>query len=120
MSFPDDTPSYEWSPPSWLVPWCESRVLHHDSRALVVDKPSGLPVHGGNPELVGDVVTRLGAWLESRGEDAYLAVHQRLDLGTSGALFLLRDADLNKRVAEEMEAHRSERSYVAVVSGALG
>ncbi|MCA9643307.1 MAG: hypothetical protein KC492_21560, partial [Myxococcales bacterium] len=102
----------------WLVPWCDARVLHVDSRVLVVDKPSGLPVHGGNIALAEDVVTRLAAWLTARGEASYLAVHQRLDQGTSGVLFLLRDAELNKAVSEEMEAHRSERRYLAVVSGA--
>lgn len=105
--------------PPWLLPWSDSRILHCDSRVLVVDKPSGLPIHGGNTELGEDVVTRLVAWLEARGEPSYLAVHQRLDLGTSGVLFLLRDAEANKAVADEMEAHRSERCYVAVVRGSL-
>lgn len=119
MTSPPDltspAPNGEATP--WLEPWCAARVLHVDSRVLVVDKPSGLPVHGGNVELAEDVVTRLGAWLQARGELSYLAVHQRLDQGTSGVLFLLRDAELNKAVAEEMEAHRSERRYLAVVSG---
>lgn len=102
----------------WQIPWVASRVLVDDGRVLVVDKPSGLPVHGGDGRL-GDVVSRLGRWLEARGEDGYLGVHQRLDQDASGALVFVRDPHENAAVARDFEAHRLERHYVAVVEGPL-
>lgn len=105
---------------SWLSPWPDERVLHQSPQLLVVDKPCGLPVHGGPEGLGDDVVTRLAAWLEARGEASYLGVHQRLDKDTSGVLFFVRDHALNPAVSEEMEAHRSRRVYVACVSAPPG
>lgn len=108
------------APQPWLNPWPDERVLHQSAQLLVVDKPSGLPVHGGPEGLGDDVVSRLAAWLEARGETTYLGVHQRLDKDTSGVLFFVRDPALNSAVSEEMEAHRSRRVYVACVSAPPG
>ncbi len=105
MSEPSPFPS----PP----PFADERVIHCTERLLVVDKPSGLPVHGG--AVVGaDLVGRLAAWLRARGEAEYLAVHQRLDLGTSGVLLFGRDPALNAALARAMEAHEVRREYVAI------
>ncbi|MFO0571165.1 MAG: pseudouridine synthase [Polyangiaceae bacterium] len=88
------------------VPWRATRVLEHDHDVLVVDKPPGIVVHGGDEALGDDVVGRLRAWLEGRGEDGYLGVHQRLDKDASGVLFFTRRRELNAAVARDMEATR--------------
>jgi hypothetical protein len=63
-----------------FAPWLGERILENSGDLLVVDKPSGLSVHGaGLPEH--DVVSRLARVLEARGDSTYLGVHQRLDLG---------------------------------------
>jgi 23S rRNA (cytosine1962-C5)-methyltransferase len=92
------------------------RILHDQGGLLLVDKPSGMVVHGGNEQQAGDLVTRLKRVLGARGEDDYLGVHQRLDVGTSGVLAFTRDAALNATISEQMEAHSVERAYVAVVT----
>ncbi len=84
-------------------------------RLLIVDKPVGVPVHGGDEARRDDVVSRLGEWLRAQGRSPYLGVHQRLDQTTSGALFFTLDDADNAVVAEAMERHRVERTYVAVV-----
>jgi len=83
---------------------------------FVVNKPPGLVVHGGDAELSGDLVSRLKRTLRARGEDDYLGVHQRLDTGTSGVLAFTRDPEQNAGIAEQMSAHTTARTYVAVVS----
>ncbi len=95
--------------------WPRERILFDGSHALVVDKPEGLPVHGGAPGW-DDVVTRLGHWLAAQGRDGYLAVHHRLDSDSSGVLFFGRDTADNAQIAEAMEAHRARRRYLAVVT----
>jgi len=92
------------------------RILHDEGGLLVVNKPPGIVVHGGDAALVADLVSRLKQVLRARGEDDYLGVHQRLDVGTSGVLAFTRDPARNAVIAEQMEAHRTLRSYVAVVS----
>jgi 23S rRNA (cytosine1962-C5)-methyltransferase len=99
-----------------LVPFVAERVIALDDDVVVVDKPPGMPTHGGDESVPGDVVRRLAAWLRSRGEADYLGVHQRLDLGTSGVLFFTRRAELNAGVAREMEAHQAKRNYVAAIA----
>src|SRR5512142_3136600 len=93
-------------------PWPEQRVICVDRDLLVVDKLWGIPVHGGR-EDVDDIVARLKKWLERRGEDTYLAVHQRLDRDASGVLLFVRNPELNAPVAAAFEQHRLDRRYVA-------
>lgn len=94
----------------------ERRILHDQGGLLLVDKPPGIVVHGGDEQQASDLVSRLKRVLRARGQDDYLGVHQRLDLGTSGVLAFTRDPALNAAIAEQMEAHSIARTYVAVVS----
>lgn len=100
-----------------LLPlWRVERILHDADGLLVVDKPAGIAIHGGDESLQDDCVSRLGAWLEAQGRPKQLYVHQRLDLGTSGVLFFLTDSSLNAAYAEAMERRAMTRRYLAVVS----
>jgi 23S rRNA (cytosine1962-C5)-methyltransferase len=92
------------------------RILHAQGGLLLVDKPPGLAVHGGEERQASDLVSRLKRVLRQRGDDDYLGVHQRLDLGTSGVLAFTRDPALNSVIAAQMEAHSVERVYVSVVT----
>jgi len=92
------------------------RILHDQGGLLLVDKPPGIVVHGGDEQQASDLVSRLKRVFRARGQGDYLGVHQRLDLGTSGVLAFTREPALNAVVAEQMEAHSVERVYVAVVS----
>jgi 23S rRNA (cytosine1962-C5)-methyltransferase len=100
---------------SLLVPWRVERILRDDERFLIVDKPAGIVVHGGDEALADDLVHRVGGWLAAQGRDEYLGVHQRLDQATSGLLFFTRRRSENAAVARAMEEHRIERTYFAVV-----
>lgn len=82
---------------------------------MVVDKPSGIPVHGGDQRSPSDVVHRIAEWLRERARSEYLGVHQRLDLGTSGVLVFVRRAALNPPVAEDFETGRVEKQYIAAI-----
>jgi 23S rRNA (cytosine1962-C5)-methyltransferase len=97
-----------------LKPFVEERVLVDDGELLVVDKPAGLPVHGGGEG--SDVVTRLGEWLARKGRDRYLGVHQRLDQDASGVLAFACTEAANRLLAREIPSHSARRSYVAGVT----
>ncbi len=99
------------------VIWPSEGVLFVDDDLLVIDKPRGIPVHGGHGDL-DDVVTRLRRWLQERKESDYLAVHQRLDKDASGVLLFVRNAALNPLLAEAFRSHSILRRYVAVVRDA--
>jgi len=97
-------------------PWLDERVLVHDADLVVVDKPRGIAVHGGDEALADDVVHRLGAWLEARGEPTHLGVHQRLDKEASGVLVFTRRREVAPLVARDVESHAALRTYLALVS----
>ncbi|HSU40338.1 MAG TPA: class I SAM-dependent methyltransferase [Polyangiaceae bacterium] len=99
-----------------LEPLRAARILHHGGGLLVVDKPPGIPVHGGDEALGGDLVTRLGAWLSARGESDYVGVHQRLDEGTSGVLVFTTSREKNSELARASSEHALERRYLAAVT----
>ncbi|HEY6081029.1 MAG TPA: class I SAM-dependent methyltransferase [Polyangiaceae bacterium] len=101
---------------SLFVPFRAERLLARRDGILVVDKPPGLVVHGGDEHSASDLVSRLGLLLAQGGHDGYLGVHSRLDVGTSGVLPFTTQRELNARVAEEIERGAAERVYVAAVS----
>lgn len=94
----------------------DERILRHARGLLVVDKPSGIPVHGGDEALAGDLVTRLAAWLRERDTDGYVGVHQRLDQGTSGVLLFTTARERNAEVARASAERELERRYLAAVT----
>ncbi|MFO1327856.1 MAG: pseudouridine synthase [Rubrivivax sp.] len=90
------------------------RVLHEDTRLVVVDKPAGLLVHRSalDAHERDDAVTR---WQQQHGERPW-PVH-RLDKGTSGLLVFARDADAARLLGAAFEAGRVRKTYLALVRG---
>jgi 23S rRNA (cytosine1962-C5)-methyltransferase len=101
---------------SLFVPFRAERVIARLDGILVVDKPPGMVVHGGDERLGGDLVTRLRSWLRAEQGDDYLGVHSRLDVGTSGVLPFTTSREVNASVSQEIELGQAERVYVAAVS----
>lgn len=101
---------------SLFVPFRAERVIARRDGILVVDKPPGMVVHGGDERFAADLVSRLARLLRREGHDGYLGVHSRLDVGTSGVLPFTTSRDANARVAEEIARGDAERVYVAAVS----
>ena len=62
------------------------RVVYEDDGLLVIDKPSGLAVHGGSGLNFGMIETLR----QSRPGDRYLELVHRLDRDTSGLILVAR------------------------------
>ena len=107
-------PSASSLPPEAPSPLA-ARLLHRDGMVLVLDKPSGLPVHPGpkGGETLHDHLPGLRFGLPRNPELAH-----RLDKDTSGCLVLGRHAKalalLNKLFADG----KVDKTYVAVTKGA--
>jgi 23S rRNA (cytosine1962-C5)-methyltransferase len=99
--------------PAFVPSW----ILHEDVDLLVVDKPETMPTHAAEEARGDDLVTRLGDWLEARGDDPYLGVHQRLDRDTSGVLVFARRKAANRSLASQFEGRAVEKRYLAAVEG---
>ncbi|WP_076073161.1 RluA family pseudouridine synthase [Sphingomonas montana] len=89
-------------------------VLFIDAEAIVVDKPSGLPV-----DEPRDGVTSVANHLESLRFTflRWPTIVHRLDRDTSGCLLLARTPRAHKQFQIAFEAGTVEKRYLAVVEG---
>ena len=92
-----------------------TRVLYRDALMLVLDKPSGIPVHagpGGGPNLEQYFdALRFGL-------PRLPALAHRLDRDTSGCLVLGRHRKALAKLGRLFAAGRIEKTYWAIVDGA--
>jgi RluA family pseudouridine synthase len=93
----------------------EVRVVHEDEDLLVVDKPAGVPMHGGAG--LGGVETLVDL-LRERVLAGFGLVH-RLDRDTTGLVALVRGEDLRARAAERFADPEGgvQKVYETIVSG---
>src|SRR5258706_8659899 len=102
----------EKTKPAVLRP-LELPVVYEDEALLVIDKPSGIAVHGGSGVSYG-VIQSLRA---ERPQAKFLELAHRLDRDTSGLLILA------KKRSALVEPHRMlrdgevDKTYLAVVKG---
>ncbi|HZH26521.1 MAG TPA: RNA pseudouridine synthase [Azospirillaceae bacterium] len=89
-----------------------ARVLHMDEDVVVIDKPTGLPVHKGT-KVQDHLEMFLPALMDGQPEPPRLA--HRLDKATSGCLALGRHPAASSALGKHFMAGRVEKLYWAVV-----
>jgi 23S rRNA pseudouridine955/2504/2580 synthase len=95
------------------VQWLSKRILYEDSKILVLDKPSGLAVHGGSRISLGCIEALRSLKPSLRQADL---VH-RLDRGTSGCLLVAIRRSALRRLHELLRRNAMKKSYLALVKG---
>ncbi|MFA5138806.1 MAG: RluA family pseudouridine synthase [Elusimicrobiota bacterium] len=91
------------------------RILHEDARLIIVDKPSGQPViPGRGVEPGSSLVEQVSRHLEAKA----FVVH-RIDRETSGIVLFAKDAAAHRDICLLFEAGRVEKTYQALVLGAV-
>jgi 23S rRNA pseudouridine955/2504/2580 synthase len=93
--------------------WILRHILHEDESLLVLDKPSGLAVHGGSGISLG-AIELLRA---SRPDCHYLELVHRLDRATSGCLLLAKKRSVLRRMHEIFREGKIEKIYHALLLG---
>lgn len=91
----------------------EKAVIYEDERLLVLNKPSGMAVHGGSGVSVGIIE----ALRESRPEQRQLELVHRLDRDTSGCLMISKRRSALRRLHELMRENRVDKRYLALLAG---
>lgn len=87
-------------------------MLYRDSQIIVIDKPAGLPVHGG-PRAKDSIESMLGALAFGLSQPPVPA--HRLDHDTSGCLILARNDRARRKLGRLFSSGRIEKVYWAVV-----
>lgn len=96
----------------------EDRILFEDDRVIVINKPSGMAVHGGSGLSFG-VIEALRA---ARPDAPYLELAHRLDRETSGCLIVCKKRSALRRIHQMLreggqEGGGMEKRYLTLVAG---
>lgn len=91
----------------------ESQILFEDDYLLVLNKPSGMAVHGGSGLKFG-VIEGLRAL---RPDARYLELVHRLDRDTSGCLLIAKKRSALRSLHEQLRNKTVEKNYQALVVG---
>jgi len=90
-----------------------SAILYEDEHLLVINKPSGVAVHGGSGVSHG-VIEVLRAL---RPDTPYLELAHRLDRDTSGCLMLAKKRSALQQLQKLQLAGKVEKRYLALLCG---
>lgn len=99
------------TPGRTLLAALSAAIVFEDERLLVLNKPAGVPVHGGTGVAVG-IIEALRVLRPSATE---AALAHRLDRNTSGCLLVVKDRALLSVVHKAMRG--ADKRYLAVVRG---
>lgn len=91
----------------------EERIIYEDKRLLVVDKPSGIAVHGGSGISHGVIELLRHARPGLRD----LSLVHRLDRETSGCLVLAKRRSALRELHARFREGQVEKNYLALVVG---
>jgi RluA family pseudouridine synthase len=92
-------------------------VLFEDDFLIAVDKPAGMPAQATVADAVHDLYHLLRRFLAERdGGAPYLALHHRLDRGTSGVMLFARRREVNRALAQAFSQQRVRKVYHALVA----
>jgi 23S rRNA pseudouridine955/2504/2580 synthase len=108
----DASPQPRMAPKS-LQALVEERVLFEDGGLIVLDKPSGVAVHGGSGRSHG-VIEALRA---ARGPHQYLELVHRLDRDTSGCLMIAKRRSVLTALHAAFRRRTVKKRYLVLVKG---
>ncbi len=89
-----------------------SRVVYEDEGLMVVNKPSGIAVHGGSGVAYG-----LIEGLRAASGKKYLELIHRIDRDTSGLVMISKKRSVLKSLQDMLREHKIQKTNAAVVKG---
>jgi len=101
-------------PPRALLAQLEAAVLYEDKRFMVINKPSGMAVHGGSGISFG-VIEGVRAL---RSRETGLELVHRLDRDTSGCLLLAKRRSMLRWLHRLIRENAVDKRYLALLAGA--
>lgn len=88
-------------------------LLYEDDSLLVINKPSGLAVHGGSGISQG----LIEALRVMRPDERFLELVHRLDRDTSGAIMIAKKRSMLRYLHEQLRIGGIDKRYLALVNG---
>lgn len=91
----------------------ESHILYEDNELIVLNKPTGMAVHGGSGLQFGAIE----ALRALRPQAKFLELVHRLDRDTSGCLLIAKKRSILTALHEQLRLKVVEKKYWALVAG---
>lgn len=91
----------------------ESLIIHETNQYILLNKPSGIAVHGGSGLSFG-IIEALRAL---RPREKFLELVHRLDKDTSGCLLIAKRRSYLIHFQDQLRKRTMKKEYLAVVSG---
>ncbi|GAB54927.1 23S rRNA pseudouridine955/2504/2580 synthase [Glaciecola punicea ACAM 611] len=107
----DDMPTQQLNVNS--LAYIKDAIIYEDDRLLVINKPSGMAVHGGSGLSYG-LIEALRAL---RPNSPYLELVHRLDRDTSGCIVLAKKRSALRHLHEQLRDKKMDKTYHALVAG---
>ncbi len=96
-----------------LVELLKQRIIYEDKNLFIINKPSGIPVHGGSSVGIGiiEVLRTMYPKLP------HLELVHRIDMDTSGCLVLAKKRSILKEMHELLRSGKVHKVYHALTMG---
>ncbi|GIU23449.1 23S rRNA pseudouridine(955/2504/2580) synthase RluC [Shewanella colwelliana] len=91
----------------------EERIVFEDNALIVLNKPSGIAVHGGSGVDFGVIE----AMRSLRPQQKFLELVHRLDKETSGVLLIAKKRSALKHLHDQLRYKKMQKDYFALVRG---
>lgn len=91
-----------------------ARVVYENEGVMVLDKPTGLAVHGGSGETMGVIEV-----MRQATQKSYLELIHRIDKGTSGLLLIAKKRSTLRAIQEQFRTRKVKKTYLCVVAGKM-
>lgn len=91
----------------------ETCIIHEDDRIMVINKPSGIAVHGGSGLSFG-LIEGLRAL---RPDAKFMELVHRIDRETSGILLVAKKRSALRHLHEQLREKKMQKRYHALVFG---
>ncbi|NXX76144.1 RUSD4 synthase, partial [Urocolius indicus] len=105
--------------PNVLAKVLKERTVYQNEEIVVINKPYGLPVHGGPgiKNCIADVLPILAKMLEKSMKTEPLHLCHRLDKETTGVMVLARSKEVADRIRLLFKTRQVEKTYWAISLG---
>jgi 23S rRNA pseudouridine955/2504/2580 synthase len=107
------TPAHPPKPGSGLQQLLLDSILFENEQALVINKPSGISVHGGSGIRLG----LIEAMRQIKPEWTALELAHRLDRDTSGCLIIAKNTIFLRHIQAQLKEKTVDKRYLALVHG---
>ena len=91
----------------------ESLIIHESNQYILLNKPSGIAVHGGSGLSFG-IIEALRAL---RPKEKFLELVHRLDKDTSGCILIAKRRSYLIHFQDQLRARKMKKEYLALVIG---